>query len=215
MTWWGSWVLVRQSLFRCLVFGLLCSGLVGACVLRKLPLFGGRDFRRLRRCLLPVWSAVFDVFFAEFYLEMSGWVFCSLVWSLWGLWLLKRWSVLRCMRDFRYCHPWLSWVQLEVLFRGVCHKLARVWWVCNYWGRECRLCVCIRIRWCLFWKNFRNFAQIFRKVASHIDKCGDSQFAGKHQTVRKLGPKYCGSRPKNETCFDTFCFLGSPTVNPP
>ena len=63
-------------------------------------------------------------------------------------------------------------------------------------------------------KNFPDFAQIFRKVASHIDKCEDSLFAGKYQTVRKLGPKYCGSRPKKETCFDTFCFLGSPTVNP-
>ena len=62
---------------------------------------------------------------------------------------------------------------------------------------------------------FSDFAQIFRKVASHIDKCRDSLFAGKYQMVRKLGPKYCGSRPKNETCFDTFCFLGSPPVNPP
>ena len=59
---------------------------------------------------------------------------------------------------------------------------------------------------CLLWfhlpgrRNFFSyFGQIFRTVASHIAKCRDS-------------PKYCGSRRKNETCFDKF-FLGSSPVN--
>ena len=62
-------------------------------------------------------------------------------------------------------------------------------------------------------KIFSDLAQIFRKVSSSIDKSRDRLFAGEYQRFRKLGPQNCGSRPKNKTCFDTFCFLGSPPPN--